>query len=107
MHPPMIGAVGRRSTLIRMDEILEQSMARWLENGVFSPEELNTIQWPELSSAVRNYFAFKTAFDRCRKSAFPWVLNPRSWGIRGRRNAERVKLSRIKDRFLKKVSINP
>ena len=103
MHPPTANPPGRYSGPIRMDAILEQSITRWLHSGCLTEENLEKIRWPELIAVVHEYSENKIAFDRCRKSAFPWVLSPMSWSKRARRNSARSRLSRIKDALLRGV----
>lgn len=103
MHPHTANPTGQPSSPVRMDAILEQAMPRWLQSGCLKAADLEKIHWPELIAAVRDYFENKIAFDQCRKSAFPWVLSPRSWSKRARRTSARSRLSRIKDALLTSV----
>ena len=45
----------------------------------------------------------KQQFDRARKQRFPWIMSPRAWWIRMKRNHHARNLGWLKSRTLRKI----
>jgi hypothetical protein len=93
----------RRPDAARPDAVLSEAVRRWLREGVLSDLDLERINWDELQSALTGYLDAKEAFDGCRKGATPWILNPRAWQARGRREKCLARLHEVKEDALRIV----
>jgi hypothetical protein len=66
-------------------ELLASATRRWQQAGLVTSEELVQIGWTELQTATKDYLTAKAEFDQLRKRRLPWVLLPRGWRARARR----------------------
>jgi len=84
----------------RADQILEQAVNEWRSRGLMTATDLDRLCWPEGLRLQRVFQENKSAFDRCRKRKFPWILNPRAWLLRTRRQRARARLHAWKAKAL-------
>jgi hypothetical protein len=88
----------------RADAVLRQAVATWRQESLVTEADLAQLHWGELHSALTAYLDEKSAFDRARKSRLPWILNPRAWQARARRQEQLTRLKRMKHAALGAVA---
>jgi glycosyltransferase involved in cell wall biosynthesis len=86
--------------LPRADVVLGQAVAGWTKHGILDEGDLAIIGWPTLKSALTDYLNSKATFDRQRKAAWPWILNPWSWKTRRERSTALEQLLAAKTQAL-------
>ena len=67
------------------DEILAEAVKEWQRSNVVTEADLERLGWKEGFRLLRRFVQNRAALDCCRKSKFPWILNPRAWLLRLRR----------------------
>ncbi len=102
LHPPNASPTEKQTYVNarRADEVLSETVSAWRRAGVVTEEELALARWSELSTALTQFLNAKTQFDQCRKESFPWILKPKAWQTRIRRQHSLAKLRTIKGRAL-------
>jgi hypothetical protein len=102
LHPTTLSQAEnrRRPEAQRPDAVLEAAVSTWLAEGVVRDADLQRIHWRTLQSALIAYLNAKEQFDGHRKSALPWILNPRAWQTRRRRQERRKQLLGAKEAAL-------
>jgi hypothetical protein len=98
LHPSNASAAEKHSFLSarRADTVLRSAMDSWRGSGVISDQTWPHALWEDLMTALTSYFDAKAAFDQNRRGSFPWVLNPRAWRNRIRRERSAKQLHRLK-----------
>jgi hypothetical protein len=88
----------------RLEALLAEAAARWLATGVVTAPELDAIRWPALLEAVTVWAEAKATFDRRRRAAWPWVLNPLAWAGRVRRQHWHARVVDLKEEGLRRAT---
>ena len=103
IHPANTSAAERQASHLarRRDEVLRAAMESWRRNGIISDQELAEAGWSDLMRGLTSYLDAKENFDQNRRSAFPWILNPRAWRNRVRRDGLAEQLHTLKRRGLR------
>jgi hypothetical protein len=98
LHPTGASAAEKQSLLAarRADDVLRAAMDSWRRTGVITEESLPNAIWEELMTCLTSSFEAKVAFDQDRRRLVPWVLNPRAWQNRIRRERAAKKMRRLK-----------
>ncbi len=98
LHPTNASAAEKQSRLTarRVDAVLRAAMESWRSSGVITEQTLPRALWDDLMTELTSYFDAKAAFDQDRRSAVPWVLNPRAWRNRTRRERSAKRLNQLK-----------
>jgi len=79
----------------------------WRESGAVTDDELAFINWDNLNAALAAYLVPKREFDRQRKARMPWILNPRAWQTRLRRERSLAHLHQLKRKALNSLQRSP
>lgn len=85
-----------------LDQVLTEAAERWQKAGVVQAGDLEALRWPDLFASVTGYLAAKGEFDRRRKQAWPWILNPAAWAVRQRRGRFEAQVARLKTDFVER-----
>lgn len=106
IHPANTSAAEREASHLarRRDEVLRAAMESWRRSGTIGEQELADAGWSDLMRSLTSYLDAKENFDQNRRSAFPWILNPRAWRNRMRRNRLAGQLHALKRRGLTAAS---
>jgi glycosyltransferase involved in cell wall biosynthesis len=98
LHPTTASGAEKQSLLAarRADAVLREAMDSWRRVGVVDEQILPRALWEDLMTWLTTYFDAKAAFDEDRRHSLPWVLNPRAWGNRSRRERASRKLHQLK-----------
>ena len=88
-------------TARRSDTVLRASMELWRRSGVIRDQDLAPARWNELMACLTRYLDAKTAFDQNRRSKVPWILSPRAWRNRIRREHSAEQLHKLKQSALR------
>jgi len=91
----------------RADTVLRTAMESWRRTGAITEEKLPHALWDELMTALTSFFDSKVAFDQDRHQTTPWVLNPRAWRNRFRREHAAKKMHQLKRAALLAIGHGP
>jgi hypothetical protein len=102
LHPTTASVVEKQNFLAarRADAVLRMAMDSWRRAGAITEETLPRALWEDLMTWLTIYFDAKTAFDQDRRRSTPWVLDPRAWRNRIRRERAARKLNQLKQAAL-------
>jgi hypothetical protein len=76
----------------RSDRLLSEAVQDWLRRRIVMAADLDRIGWRKGLRIQQAFLDSKIPFDRCRKGKFPWILNPRAWLMRARRQQAQARL---------------
>lgn len=76
----------------RPDQILSEAVQKWLRCGIVSPADLDLFGWRAGFRVQQEFLDHKMPYDRCRRGRLPWILNPRAWWLRTRREQAKARL---------------
>jgi hypothetical protein len=98
LHPTGASVAEMQSLLTarRADAVQRAAMDCWRRTGVITEQSLPNAVWEELMTCLTTYFDAKAAFDQSRRRSVQWILNPRAWRNRIRRERAAKKLHRLK-----------
>jgi hypothetical protein len=102
LHPTNASAAEKHSfrTAQRADTVLRAAMDSWRRSGAITEQTLPRARWEDLMGCLASYRDAKAAFDQNRRGAVPWILNPRAWQNRIRREGSAQELHRLKHAVL-------
>jgi len=109
IHPSNASAVEKRSytEAPQAEEVLQMAATAWRESGAVTDAEMALINWDNLNAALAAYLVYKREFDRHRKASMPWILNPRAWQTRLRRERSLAHLHQLKRKALNSLQRSP
>ncbi len=98
LHPTNASAAEKQTWLAarRADAVLRAAMDSWRRSGLITEEKIPSAIWEALMARLTCQLDAKAAFDRNRHSPIPWILNPRAWRNRIRRESATKALHRLK-----------
>lgn len=101
LHPPQSQEKDRQpARLQRSDQMLRDSVPRWLAGGYIAPQELVAIGWEQLLQCLESYLNLKAGLDAARGGSAPWFFRSSAWRQRKLRRKAFTTLQRARDRAL-------
>jgi len=85
------------------DLVLREAIESELQCGQLDRATLRDLNIFALRKEMAEWLDCKRQFDRARKHWFPWIMNPRAWQTRMRRNQHARNLDRLKELVLAKL----
>jgi len=109
IHPGNASTLEKRSytEAPQAEEVLQMAATAWRESGAVTDAEMALINWDNLNAALAAYLVYKREFDRHRKASMPWILNPRAWQTRLRRERSLAHLHQLKRKVLNSLRRSP
>jgi hypothetical protein len=106
IHPTNASADEKKSIreARRPDAVLRTGMESWRRSGLLTDQDLACAGWPDLLASLGSYLDAKAAFDQNRRGPVPWVLNPRAWQNRMKRQHSLQQLHHLKQAALRRCS---
>jgi hypothetical protein len=85
------------------DPILRETIESELKCGRLGPAASRDLNVFALLEEMCGWLKYKQQFDRARKRQFPWILSPRAWQTRIKRNHHARNMAALKARLLREI----
>jgi hypothetical protein len=105
LHPkaPSLPEEDHQARALGADQVLQATIKSELECGQLDDATLRDLNIVDLWEEMSGWLECKQQFDWARKRRFPWIMSPRAWQARMKRNHHARNMAGLKEMTLRKL----